>query len=66
MQRDTPKPPGRGKKNRSAIIGAAAEKTKNAQLRRSGNPTKSGSAPLTNQMMHSLKGYSVNISAVGT
>ena len=38
----------------------------NEQLRRRGNPTSAGPAPLTNQMMDSLEGCLENISADAT
>ena len=38
----------------------------NEQLRRRGNPTSAGPAPLTNQMMDSLEGYLDNIVAADT
>ena len=50
----------------SAVFGTSSEKTTNEQLRRQGNPTTAGPAPLTNQMMESLDGYLDNIAAVAT
>ena len=50
----------------SAIFGATAEKTTNAQLRRSGTPTTARPSQLTNQMMDLLEGYLENIAAAAT
>ena len=38
----------------------------NEQLRRQGNPTTAGPAPLTNKMMDSLEGYLENIATAAT
>ena len=49
-----------------AAFGASSEKTTNEQLRRRGNATTAGPAPVTNQMMESQEEYLDNIAAEAT
>ena len=50
----------------SAVIGGSAVNEAHGQLRRQGHTTSAGPAPLTNQMLDSLKGYLDNVAAAET